>query len=275
MAGTFSQRNNIPIEEQTVTVRNDAPEEFRLFLPEIYYSLGYGPAGLRPLVCRVLKKAPDADNWTEYPNIHQEIQWLLADCKWNKVYDVVEAIAAHLVGTPNNSRFHDELNEYFIENGIGWKLEDGLVQMRGDGEFEASVIEAVSALGDRAKDTSKTEIKEAILDLSRKPDADVTGAVQHSLAALECVVREITGNKNATLGKLINDNREIVPAPMDRVIAQMYGYASNTARHVEEGGEISFDEAELVTHLSASLCTYLAKKNFPTTANEEIKFPWE
>ena len=39
-------------------------------------------------------------------------------------------------------------------------------------------------------------------------------------------------------------------------------FASEQGRHLKEGGEPNYEEAELVVHLSASLCAYLAKKNF-------------
>jgi hypothetical protein len=47
------------------------------------------------------------------------------------------------------------------------------------------------------------------------------------------------------------------------VISKVYGFASEQGRHLKEGGVPNYEEAELVVHLSASLCTYLAKKNFP------------
>jgi hypothetical protein len=98
-------------------------------------------------------------------------------------------------------------------------------------------------------------------DLSRRPTPDLTGSIQHSLAALECVSREVVGNKKATLGELINKNPNIVPPPLNDVISKIWGYSSEQGRHLREGRDPQYDEAELMVHLSATLCTYLSKKH--------------
>ena len=118
-------------------------------------------------------------------------------------------------------------------------------------------------LGNAKQQTTQDEIRKALQNMSKRPTPDITGSVQHSVAALECLCREITGNKKATLGKLINDNPNIVPKPLDKVVSEIFGFASENGRHLREGCAHSYEEAELVVHLSASLCTYLAKKNFP------------
>lgn len=80
---------------------------------------------------------------------------------------------------------------------------------------------------------------------------------------MECLCREITGEKKSTLGKLIKEHPNIVPSPLNKVISEIFGFSSEQGRHLREGGEPNYEEAELVVHLSASLCSYLCKKNFP------------
>ena len=98
--------------------------------------------------------------------------------------------------------------------------------------------------------------------MSKRPNPDITGSVQHSVAALECLCREISGDEKATLGKLINDNPDIVPRPLNNVVKEIFGFASEQGRHLKEGCAPNYEEAELIVYLSASLCTYLTKKNF-------------
>lgn len=157
----------------------------------------------------------------------------------------------------------------FLENGIGWKLEEGLIVFRGDEFFETTLKKAEEVLEQAKTLTAKQEIKEAINDLSRKPEPDVTGAIQHSLACLECISREVANDRKSTLGELIKKHRAIVPPPLDQVIEKMWGFSSEQGRHLQEGKPPDFEEAELLVGLSASLSTYLAKK-LPLFPNETM-----
>jgi len=44
------------------------------------------------------------------------------------------------------------------------------------------------------------------------------------------------------------------------VVSKLWGFASENARHVSEGREPSFAEAELLVSVVAAAATYLAKK---------------
>ena len=73
-------------------------------------------------------------------------------------------------------------------------------------------------------------------------------AIQHAMAALECVAREVTGGLKSTLGRIINDNPELLPAPLDQTIESAWGYASDRARHIREGSVPSYEEADRQFH---------------------------
>jgi hypothetical protein len=80
------------------------------------------------------------------------------------------------------------------------------------------------------------------------------------MGALEAVARDLAGNSKATLGEVLKRNPTLVPKPLDTALSQVWGYASNEARHVEEGREPQREEAELVVGLAAVVATYLTKK---------------
>jgi hypothetical protein len=107
--------------------------------------------------------------------------------------------------------FERRVNELLAENGIGWKLQNGKIETRGDEAFERSVNRASAALSGAGRKTAASELTEAIRDLSRKPSADTSGAVHHGLAALECFIRDVAGAPNLTLGELVK--RKAVSAP--------------------------------------------------------------
>lgn len=79
------------------------------------------------------------------------------------------------------------------------------------------------------------------------------------MASLECVAREVTGDVKANLGDILKRHNTIIPPPLDQAVAKAWGYASENGRHIREGREPSFNEAELIVGLCASLGNYLIK----------------
>ena len=67
---------------------------------------------------------------------------------------------------------------------------------------------------------ARDEIHEALFDLSRRPEADLTGTIQHTRAALECVARDVCGDERATLGEVIKRYPETISKPLDESVAK-------------------------------------------------------
>lgn len=254
----FTERMGIEVPEPKIVVRNDAPADFRLYL--LLLMLRYaGLKKVRTCVCFVTKEAEDRNNWAENDFRKSEVQSILDNCPWYRIYDIIESFYLQI---NDKIGFEREVNEYFVEKGIGWKLVHGILETRGEEAFEQDIKDVVDILGEAKLHTTQYEIREALKDMSKRPTPDITGSVQHSVAALECLCREITGKKSLTLGKLINTHSQIIPKPLDKVVGGLFGFASEQGRHLREGEAPDYEEAELVVHLSASLCTYLTKKNF-------------
>jgi len=261
---TFSKRYGYHQPSQVyVSVRQDAPHEFRGVLINIAYECGFNPSRLRSVICKVLKKRPDRNNWSEYPNIDNENHYLIDECQWYKVYDIVEAIYKKIEEAPYSyelDTFEAEINEYFVENGIGWKLSNGKIESRGSEGYEEIISKTDNALLQAGMNTARSELHEAFSDISRRPNPDITGAIQHSMASLECVAREACGDPKATLGEIINRYKDLIPPPLDQAITKAWGYASENARHIREGRDPSYEEAELIVGICASVSTYLSSK---------------
>lgn len=255
---SFSKREGYSGKEVEIVIREDAPASLRSYIIQTLYALDFTPTQIRPIICQVLRVAPDDENWSDFPNIDQEIKDLISNCDWWKVYDIIEALSKKFQSS--RSDFDSEINDFFLEKGIGWKLANGKIIFRGDNQFEQKLEDAKKIVSDKGFNTAKHEISEAISDLSKKPSPDKTGAIQHSLACLECIVREIVGNRKPTLGELIKQHRDIVPPPLDVVIEKIWGFSSEQGRHLREGNEPDFDEVELLVGLALSLSAYLAKK---------------
>ena len=254
---TFSRRQGHSRPDAEITIRNDAPEEVRGAVIQTAYQCGLQPSDLRALLCQLLYRVPDKSNWSEFPNIDGEVQDLISDCEWFEVYDLIELIAVR--ADYRGQDFSSEMNRYFRIAGVGWQLIDNLVEMRGTEIFEAAVREGQHALRAQGKTTAANELHEAITDLSRRPYPESTGAIQHAMAALECVARDVAGSKD-TLGQLVQRNAGLFPPPLNTLVEKAWGYTSNFGRHLTEGQPPQFEEAELMVGISGVLCRYLSRR---------------
>lgn len=270
---TFSERHGLSVPDAEIRVREDAPDSLREVLPTICYKLDWTPSELRSLLCELFLKAPDPSNWSDFPNVDGEVRQLLRECAWFEVYDAIEAIYARsrrrtYQMEPATGAFENLINRFFRREGIGWQVIDGRVEVRGTEAFETAVRQGRDLLWARGKPTAATELHEAITDLSRRPHAEVTGAIQHAMAALECVARDALMSKD-TLGDIVRRNPTLFPPPIGEIVSKAWGYSSNFGRHLQEGAPPTFEEAELLVGLSGVMCRYLARKLGASGLNEQ------
>jgi hypothetical protein len=254
---SFSRRHGYLPTDVEISIREDAPLELRGVVVDVAYEAGLGPRDVRAIVCRLLRRREDPNNWSPFPNVDGEVRDHLNNCEWYEVYDVIEALASK-VAEP--TKFEDEINEYFRRRGIGWQLNEGRVQIRGAEAFELTVTSARKALTQDDRRTAAQEIHEAVQDLSRRPTPDITGGIQHALAALECVARDVAGDHRATLGAIVKKHPGLIPPPLDAAVEKLWGFASEQGRHLREGREPAREEAELAVHVAAAVAAYLSRK---------------
>ena len=272
MTERFSDRQGYRPPAAQITVREDAPSELRDAIPLIAEDAGMKPSAMQGVICRVLLVVPYRDIIYDYPNIWHENVQLIEDAPWYKVYDIAEALYAALVPDHDTiiSRGSDEahqsarkferrLNEFFVENGIGWELRDGRIIHRGSEAFARSTHEVPDCLDESGFQRAANEMREALGDISRRPEPDITGAVQHAMAALEATAREVTGQSNLTLGKLVPELD--LPVPLDQAVHKLWGYASDRGRHIREGQAVDHTEAELIVSVAGALCGFLADRH--------------
>src|SRR5580658_6203608 len=96
MSKSFSERHGYRPPDPPITVREDAPDGLRFVVASSARKAGLEPSEIRDVVCRVLSIVPDSRNWSEHPNIWDEVLGHLSTCEWFRVYDIVEAIWRHL-----------------------------------------------------------------------------------------------------------------------------------------------------------------------------------
>lgn len=256
----FSDRFGFHAPDAEITVREDAPDVVRDAILMLGYDAGFGPDSMRDIVCGVLLRRPDPNNWSP-GNVENEVQYLINDAPWYKIYDLAERIYAKMLGNYNYSgkdeEFGRRLNGVFREHGIGWKMEGGHIVARGSEVFEIATKDAVSTMIASGAPTAANEIHEALKDISRRPQPDVSGAIQHGMAALECVARQYDATTD-TLGPIIG--RLNLPRPMDDAIRKLWGFTSEQGRHLLEGCDPQFEEGELVVTVAAAVSVYLLRE---------------
>ena len=258
----FSARQGYRPEDKPITIREEAPRELREAILMLAKHLEMTPHDMRDVVCGVLLVSPDPDNWSAYPNVWREVEDLMYyRAVWYKVYDISEAFYAKLISDNLEAaiEFERQLNEFFLEKGIGWELRDGKIIYRGSEVFANSTHKTPQALEEVGFQLAANEMREALSDISRRPVPDITGAIQHAMAALETTAREVTGEPKWTLGKLIPKLGLL--SPLDKAITKLWGYASNRARHICEGEKIDYTEAELIVTIAGSLSAFLVQRN--------------
>lgn len=254
---SFSRRQGYSRPDAEISIRHEAPEALRAAIVSIAYQCGFIPSELRLVLCGILYKTPDKSNWTEYPNIAGEVGDLMDDLEWFEVYDFIEHLAEK--SHRKDKDFSGEVNNYFRVAGVGWQLIDQKIQVRGNEAFETAVREGQQLLSRQHRATAAYELHEALQDLSRRPQPEISGAIQHAIAALECVSRDVVGSKD-TLGQLIQRNPGLFPKPVDQIVEKAWAYSSNFGRHIVEGMPPQFEEAELMVGVSGVLCRYLARR---------------
>ena len=263
MTTSFSKRlgyvqENIP----DIIVREDAPQELRGYILNLAVECNFNLDLLRDRVCLICHKRKDLNNWSA-SNIENEIQGTLDRCTWYYIYDLIESIALSMQETPYSydfDKFTEQVNSFFITNGIGWQLVDAKIEIRGSKPFEDEIKIAKEKLKSADLHTSYSELSEARKDLSSRPTPDITGAIQHAVAALECTARKIKDSK-ATLGDLVKKHTDLLPPPLDTSVSKLWGFASEYARHVQEDKQLAtIEDAELVVGISAVIINYLLNK---------------
>lgn len=97
MAGDrFSKRFGYSTAPVEIQVREDAPAFVRGALPQIAYEVGLPPAHLRNMLCTLLRVRPNPGNWSP-SSIEAEVDELLADAEWYRVYDFIEVVFHELL----------------------------------------------------------------------------------------------------------------------------------------------------------------------------------
>lgn len=91
------------------------------------------------------------------------------------------------------ARFEAQLNQLLREQGVGWEMKQESLVARRSEAFVLATGHATEMMLQHGAPTAANENHEALRNVWRRSHADVTGAIQHAMAALECVARAVAG----------------------------------------------------------------------------------
>lgn len=235
-------------------IYEDAPEAVRVGLREILTNMGRkGPSEQRVIICRALRRRPNEDNWSEYPNIDFEVDQLVHGIEWYVFYDMCEKIA-HIEPT-----FEYELNKLFHEEGIGYKMTGGRISKVGTEAFNEAVDETLKELQGPQFKAPLEQFRKA-LDFRNALPPDYPNAVKEAVNSIEGVLQIANGRLGVALPTILGEMQPKFPSHFKHILKAIYGYgsASEGARHSGVGGPIpTGEEAEFIIHCAAAAIGYI------------------
>lgn len=259
----FSRRYGYSAPEAAISIREDAPDFVRSAVVSLARGFGLSPDTLRSEICAGLLRTPDRNNWSP-DNVSREVEFLIEDAPWYRVYDIAERLHDFVerLSWGSGERFAVQLNEVFRETGVGYEMKEGRIVGRGSLVFREATEEAIRIMTVAKKPTAAEQMRQALADITRRPP-DITGAVQHGIAALECTARDVSGQPSANLSQTLSTLN--LPKPLDQAVDKLWSFASQRGRHISEGRDPNFEEAELVVTISSAVSVYLLRRSNPST----------
>ena len=146
------------------------------------------------------------------PGVFGEVTWLRerilseAKSKWNRLYDLVELIAASwekLSVLAGYDTFARALNELFEEESIGYRLHDRrIIPITNAAELRA-ISEASQLAAKSGLDQATEHLNAAIDELAARPEPNYRNCIKEAISAVEAVSSQLAGERKAALPKAL------------------------------------------------------------------------
>ena len=250
----FSVREGLGVD--TPLIYDDAPGALRAGLREVLEGLGYRkPSSQRRVLSKAFRVNPDSQNWSEYPNIDNEVVEMIATGPWYKFFDALERMRQSL---PDEevATYYEKMNALFAEERIGYRFETGNIVRIGTEEFHVAVTEAQHALQDARFVEPRRQFERAY-EFRNQRQADWANAIKEAVNSVEAVLQVIYQRPGVALPTIVSENfPDELPGGIDKLFRSLYSQGSGTmgARHASIGGhEPTGPRAELAIHIAAAL----------------------
>jgi hypothetical protein len=253
----FSERYGYKSEESALIYEN-APEQIRVGLREVLEICGYKtPSNQRTIVCKALRRMPDENNWTDYPNVDFEVTELINGLIWYNFYNLCEKLSKRIGGN-----FEDNLNKLFREENIGYQIKEGKIDKLGTADFRKITEQAMLILSSPRFEVPSKQYSKAMNFRNSLPP-DYPNAVKEAVNSVEGILQIVAKMPGVAMPAILTGLNPQLPSGLKKLYDGLYGYGSGSegARHSGVGGHVpTAEEAEFIIHSCSAAIRYIVHK---------------
>ena len=190
---------------------------------------------------------------------------ILGRLQWNEVYDLIEFPPnAYTEYHYINTAFIEYCNKVLARENAGYRFVNKRIA-EITSEQEIKEVEAAISL---SIDPVRIHIEKALELMSDRENPDYRNSIKESISAVESLINNISGKKNATLTDALNEiikQKKIILAPSLKLgLEKIYGYTSSSdgIRHslAEEMYNLTQDDARFMLIICSAIVNYLKSK---------------
>lgn len=216
------------------------------------------------------------------PDQYSEIDGLLMQLPWDRVFDFCERFYNHLaqdyqrydgevetlmlVTAKSEAQKYiaSELQRLFLEENLAFEFSDGIVRRRGRRNTVDQVSRAEVVLGDRRLAKALGHFNKALRYFRNVSQPDPENVVKEAVCAVEAAARALFPSGGSTLGEVVKSITGIgpgqVPKPIAKTFEGLYGFRSagdGVGHGGSQGGPATSELAEYALALAASQIVFL------------------
>ena len=241
-------------------VYDSAPDSVRYGIREVLTVLGYRrPKEQRQVLCQALRVPPNPGNWSDFPNVDDEVVELLTTTSWYKLFDSLERIPLYLQ-SHDVAIYFEKINTLLADEMVGYRFESTRLVRVGTAEFQNAIVAARTALQDERFAEPRRQFDRAYEFRNNFPP-DWPNAIKEAVNSVEGVLQVIYDRPSVALPTIVSDNLPSdLPGGIKRLFGSLYSQGSGTvgARHASIGGnDPTGPRAELAIHLAAALHAFV------------------
>lgn len=162
-------------------------------------------------------------------SVTQELRNRFFSWDYLEIYDFIDFIASCNIPPFDNYEFIETCDFILKRELSGFRFINGqLAPITNEGE----IWEIEKAIYQSAKNNLKgvnIHLSNALAKLSDKRSPDYRNSIKESVSAVEAICKQITGDKNAELGKAIKKLKTILPihGALEQGFLKLYGWTSD------------------------------------------------